>query len=68
MTTEIKDHESCGQDKCDRFAAYRFTWPGKDESFICEGHVTKLLSVADAMGLYVQVIPLVRDHAMDPRD
>jgi hypothetical protein len=43
---------------CAEKAAYRFTWPGKDESFICEKHSQKLKTVADAMGLYIQLIPL----------
>lgn len=43
---------------CTEKAGYRFTWPGKDESFICEKHVSKLKAVANAMGLYVQVVPL----------
>lgn len=48
-------------DKCPEVAAYRFTWPGQDESFICEGHVGKLRSVAAAMGMHLQVIELEPD-------
>ncbi len=43
---------------CDNLAKYRFTWPGNDESVICEAHVGKLSSVANAMGLHLQIIPL----------
>lgn len=48
----------CNQRDCQEQAAYRFTWPGKDESFICEKHVGKLREVAEALGLYVQIIEL----------
>lgn len=47
---------------CDNQARYRFTWPGKDESFICEDHVGKLRAVASAIGLHLQVILLSRDE------
>ena len=43
---------------CDQLAKYRYTWPGKDEMFICEDHVGKLKNVAAAMTLHLQVIPL----------
>lgn len=43
---------------CPHTAAYRYTWPGSDESFICTEHVGKLRAVATAMGCYVQIIPL----------
>jgi len=43
---------------CDNPAKYRFAWPGNVESLICEEHVGKLRAVANAMGFYLQVIPL----------
>jgi len=43
---------------CDNPARYRYTWPGRDESFICEEHVGKLKAIANAIGLYLQIIPL----------
>jgi len=43
---------------CDNPAKYRFTWPGRDESLICEEHVVKLESVANAMGFNILIIPL----------
>lgn len=48
----------CNQDKCGNDATFRFTWPGKDEAGICGEHAPKLLNIADAIGLYVQLIPL----------
>jgi hypothetical protein len=50
--------------ECARFAAYRYTWPGKDESYICGAHSTYLLGIAKAMGVHVQLIPLTdKDHS-----
>jgi hypothetical protein len=42
---------------CGAPAAHRYTWPGRDESFICETHSKGLLAVASAMGLYLQLLP-----------
>ena len=44
--------------KCNNPAAYRFTWPGRDESFICYIHAPQLLRVAEAMGMPLQMIPV----------
>ena len=43
---------------CCNPARYRFTWPGNDESFICEEHAGQLRAVASAIGLHLQIIPL----------
>lgn len=43
---------------CDNEAKYRYTWPGRNESLICEEHVEKLRAVANAMGFYIQIVPL----------
>jgi hypothetical protein len=48
--------------QCDAPAAYRYTWPGHDEGFICEEHAPKLRAVAQAMGLYLQLIPVGDDE------
>lgn len=50
--------KKCNQKGCDAPASYRFTWPGNDEAFICEGHVAKLRGIANAMGMYLQVAAL----------
>lgn len=56
------DLKRCGQhDKgvqCPCAALFRFTWPGRDEAFICAGHVPKLRAVAAAMGLNLQITEL----------
>ena len=51
-------------DRCPNEAKYRFTWPGRDESYICEVHLPKLRAVAGAIGLPLQVIPLTLDVRM----
>jgi len=43
---------------CENQAKYRYTWPGEDEALICGEHVKKLKAVANAIGLYVQIVPL----------
>ena len=45
---------------CENRAFFRFTWPGRDESFICSGHSAKLRAVADAIALSLELIPLER--------
>lgn len=48
---------------CPNLATHAFTWPGQDQSYICLEHALKLLGVASAMGMHVQIIPLTeRDH------
>jgi hypothetical protein len=53
----------CRQGGCKNYAFYRFTWPGHKESAICTEHQPKLVSIADAIGLPLQLIPLTdADH------
>ena len=54
---------TCNQNGCDRPAAFRFTWPGKDEAGICLAHSVALENVASAMGFHIQLIPLDKDSA-----
>ena len=51
-------------EKCPNQALFRFTWPGRGESFICIDHAPQLQGVAQAMGLYLQLIPLSGDEQM----
>jgi len=56
-----KQCQQFSRDKqCHLDANYRYTWPGKDESFICEVCSKRLLNIANAIGLYIQLIPLER--------
>lgn len=44
--------------RCGAHAAFRYTWPGKDEAHICVDCAQRLRAVANAIGCYVQLIPL----------
>ncbi len=44
--------------KCNEIAVFRYTWPGRDESYVCMEHAKKLKSVAEALGFYLQLIPI----------
>ena len=46
---------------CNDKAAYRYTWAGQNEAFICEKHSHKLTAVAQAIGYYIQLIPIDDD-------
>lgn len=54
-----KSIAECNQSGCDAPAAFRFTWPGRDEAGICAFHAFALCRVADAMSLPVQIIQLL---------
>ena len=44
--------------RCQNKAMFRYTWPGKDEDFVCWEHAEKLWAVAHALGFHLQLIPL----------
>lgn len=50
---------------CGEHAAFRYTWPGRDESFCCVEHAMGLMNVAGAIGLHLQLIP-ISYRASDP--
>lgn len=52
-----------GGKSCDRDAVARYTWPGRDETGICAEHVGKLRAVAEAMGLPLQIIPIMKKES-----
>ncbi len=45
----------CSQAGCEIDPFYRYTWPGKDEAFICTHHVNALKNIAKAIGLHLQL-------------
>ncbi|RJX17560.1 MAG: hypothetical protein C4575_13025 [Desulforudis sp.] len=45
-------------EQCQEQALFRYTWPGQDEKFICLTHAVSLRNIANAMGLFLQLIPL----------
>jgi hypothetical protein len=56
--------KSCGQVGCDYPALFRFTWPDKDEAYACPMHAAAAIEIAKAVGLHLQVIPLVEEIAV----
>lgn len=44
--------------KCPNRAEYRFTWPGREESFVCMGHAEKVKNISNAMGFFCQLHPI----------
>lgn len=43
---------------CGEHAVFRFTWPGKPESHVCVDHAMQVGTIAAAMSLPLQMIPL----------
>ncbi len=52
------------ESNCKNPPVFRFTWPGRDESYICAIHAVKLKKVASALGLNLQLIKLTPDEMM----
>ena len=44
--------------QCKNKAAFRYTWPGKDESYVCNECAGGLKMLSGVMGCYLQMIPL----------
>lgn len=42
--------------ECGVHAAFRFTWPGRPESYACIDHALQVIGVASAIGLPLQLI------------
>lgn len=42
--------------QCTNPCLFRYTWPGRDESFICIEHAHQLNNIASSMGLALQFI------------
>lgn len=51
----------CSQKDCTEEPTFRYTWPGKDEAFVCVPHAGQMTGVARAIGLHLQLIPLTAD-------
>ncbi len=54
----------CSQENCDEMPAYRYTWPGKDEAFICPDHMLRLGKIANALQMHLQIIPLTVEQML----
>ena len=53
-------------EQCGEHATLRYTWPGKDEAVICIECAEKLMGVANAIGLHLQLIPITSRDVVDP--
>ncbi len=42
-------------EQCQNPGTFKFTWPGRDEAYICASCVKNLKAIAAAMGLYLQI-------------
>jgi len=48
--------------QCENPCLFRYTWPGKDESYVCLEHTQGLLNLAHAIGLPLQMIVFQPDR------
>jgi hypothetical protein len=56
----------CNQKDCENDADHKFTWPGRDAAGICCEHLPKLIAIANALGFYLQILPLLEgEHGGD---
>lgn len=58
MKNESRVSENNETIKCPNNANFRYTWPGKNESYCCRFHSIGIERVANAIGMYLQLIPL----------
>ena len=54
----------CITEDCDNLPNFRFTWPGKDETYSCLPCSLNLANVSQAIGLHLQLILLTADDYM----
>lgn len=48
----------CETNMCEGFAAWRYTWPGRNETRVCTRCAARAVGVAEAMGFDLEVKPL----------
>ena len=51
--------------KCTNPALFRYTWPGKDESFSCLEHSVQIKEIAKAIELPLQMIQVDQRNELD---
>ena len=52
-------------DKCEKSVMFRYTWPGKDERFVCSDCAIRLAAIAQALGFFLQVIRLNNEELLN---
>jgi hypothetical protein len=45
---------------CENKGRFRYTWPSRDESFVCSAHSIGLMAIAEHLGLHLQMIPVAK--------
>jgi len=48
--------------RCGAPSLFRYTWPGKDEAFVCVEHAGQLRRVAEALGFHLQLVMLLPEQ------
>jgi len=56
-----RDPNECSQPDCDSPAAFRYTWPGRDEARVCLMCSARVSALASWLSLHLQFIPLTAD-------
>lgn len=50
---------------CGERAVVRYTWAGNGESYCCIEHAKEIKALADAIGYYVQMIPILDSDGVE---
>ncbi len=62
---DFPDTMACNSNDCDGIGNFRYTWPGRDEAWVCVLCSARLQGIAAAISLHVQFIPLTADDYMN---
>lgn len=54
--------------QCQNPGVFKFTWPGRDEAYICASCVEKLKAVVSAIGLHLQIRPVPEAQLWLPQE
>jgi len=50
------------EEQCKNPGAFRYTWPSRDEAYICAQCVENLKATAKALGMYLQIRALSEEE------
>lgn len=54
------------EEECGNLANIRYTWPGKNEVVVCIDCAQVAQTIAKALGMHLQVIPVTSKDIEDP--
>ena len=57
-----------GNGGCKDIALFRYTWPGRDEAYVCGHHAIALENIAGVIGMHLQLIPLTAMDHIGPEE